>query len=409
MSILMTGVDHSTASVDIRAIFSYTKKGAAAALEKLRQIAGIRGALILSTCNRTEIWVSADDAFSGQLPELICGLKQVNQEDYGNVLVSRSGQEAVDHLFALTCGLKSSIMAEDQILTQVKDALTLARENDATDNVLETLFRMAVTAAKRVKTEVVFSHGNETAATQAISLLEKDGFFVAGKRCMVIGNGEMGKIAALTLKERGTDVLVTVRQYHSGMVQIPAGCRRIDYGERLDYLPDCELVISATASPNCTLTRAAMESLTLLKRLILIDLAVPRDIEPAVGELPGIKLYDIDDFKISRLSDRMEEELARAESILQEYKKEFLDWYDGRDLIPRIQSVKADAVNDLNLRIKKVMEKTSMEAEDREKLQAAVLSAAGKVMQKLLFGLRDTMEEEAFEQCVRGLEKIYEK
>ena len=202
---------------------------------------------------------------------------------------------------------------------------------------------------------------------------------------------------------------MTVRQYHSGVVQIPAGCRRINYGERYEYLPQCELVVSATASPNCPLTRAGMEAVTLPEHLILIDIAVPRDIEKSVGELPGVELYDIDDFKISRLSPKMARELEQAEAILAEQKREFYDWYNGRAMIPRIQQIKEDAVNDLNLRIHKAMEKTPMEEADRERLQAAVTAAAGKVMLKLLFGLRDVMDEDVFAQCVGGLEKIYEE
>lgn len=409
MSIQMIGIDHSMAPVDIRAIFSYTKKNAAAALEQLKNVDGISGALILSTCNRMEVWASTDEEFSADLVAMICEMKQVNSEDYRELFVRRREQEAVDHLFELTCGLKSRIIAEDQILTQVNDALALARENYAADNVLEILFRMAVTAAKRVKTEVAFSHGNETAVTQALSMLEMNGFSVKNRKCMVIGNGEMGKLAAQTLMERGADVCVTVRQYHSGVVQIPAGCKRINYGERYDYLPECELVVSATASPNCPLTRAGMEQIVLPEHIILIDIAVPRNIEKSVGELPGVELYDIDDFKISRLSPKIEQEIKQAEAILAEQKREFYDWYNGRDLIPRIQHIKDDAVNDLNLRIHKVIEKTPMEASDREMLQAAVTAAAGKVMLKLLFGLKGAMDEDVFAQCVGGLEKIYEE
>lgn len=168
-------------------------------------------------------------------------------------------------------------------------------------------------------------------------------------------------------------------------------------------------MVSATASPNCPLTRAGMEQIVLPEHIILIDIAVPRDIEKSVGELPGVELYDIDDFKISRLSPKIEQEIKQAEAILAEQKREFYDWYNGRDLIPRIQHIKDDAVNDLNLRIHKVIEKTPMEASDREMLQAAVTAAAGKVMLKLLFGLKGAMDEDVFAQCVGGLEKIYEE
>ena len=118
-------------------------------------------------------------------------------------------------LFYLTSGLKSQILGEDQILTQVKDALSMSRDEFTTDSVLEVLFRMAVTAGKKIKTEVPFSHGNPSVIHQAIRFLEEGGYHVRNKVCMVIGNGEMGKMAAQTLREAGADVTVTIRQYIS--------------------------------------------------------------------------------------------------------------------------------------------------------------------------------------------------
>ena len=119
---------------------------------------------------------------------------------------------------------------------------------------------------------------------QALSSLREQGYDVQGKTCMVIGNGEMGKVAAQTLKEAGGEVTVTVRQYRSGIVEIPAGCSRINYGERLDFLPKCDLAVSATASPNYTLREEQLKELDISKPLLLLDLAVPRDIEPSWGE-----------------------------------------------------------------------------------------------------------------------------
>lgn len=140
MSIRMIGIDYHLADVDIRAVFSFTKKSAAEAMEKLIQKPGIRGSVILSTCNRMEFWASLDKTYEGSLLDELCGLKGVHTEEYGRYFVERSGKDAVNHLFHLTCGLKSMILAEDQIITQVKDALSLAREAYSTDNVLEVLF-----------------------------------------------------------------------------------------------------------------------------------------------------------------------------------------------------------------------------------------------------------------------------
>ena len=322
-------------------------------------------------------------------------------------MVQRTGKEAVEHLFYLASGLKSQILAEDQILTQVKDALALAREAYCTDNVLEVLFRMAVTAAKRVKTEVSFSRGNISVIHQALDCLENQGFSLRGKTCMVIGNGEMGKLAALALKEAGADVTVTVRQYRSGIVSIPKGCDRINYGDRMEFLPKCDLAVSATASPNYTLTRQLLEEEDIPGHMVLIDLAVPRDIEPSAGTLPNVTLYDIDSFKINTLSPKMQASMDKAGVILAEQQEEFYNWYDGHDLIPRIRDIKKEAVEDLNLRIMKILRKTPMEDADREKLLNAIDTAAAKVVNKMIFGLRDSLEQEAFKNCVEGLEQLY--
>ena len=409
MSISMIGIDYKKASVDVRAQFSFTKKNTVAALEDLKKEPGILGCIILSTCNRMEIWVSTGEDWKGSLYEFLCKEKEKDPREFEKYFVKREEEEAVEHLFYLTSGLKSQILAEDQIITQVKDALALSREAYCTDNVLEVLFRMAVTAAKKVKTQVSFSRANSSVIHQAIERLEDQGFSLQGKTCMVIGNGEMGKVTALALKEAGADVTVTVRQYRSGIVTIPQGCDRINYGERLEFLPKCDLVVSATASPNYTLTMEQIENAKIPGHVVLIDLAVPRDIEPSAGTLNNVTLYDIDSFKIDAVSPKLQASLDQAGEILREQQEEFYNWYNGRDLIPRIQEIKADAVEDLNLRIMKILRKTPMEDSDRENLLKAIDTAAGKVVNKMMFGLKDFMKEEEFINCVEGLEKLYEE
>ena len=344
----------------------------------------------------------------GSLLSFLCREKEVPEEEYREYFITREGREAVEHLFYLTSGLKSQILAEDQIITQVKDALTLSRDAYCTDGVLEVLFRMAVTAAKKVKTEVVFSRANTSVIHQAIDRLENQGFSIQGKTCMVIGNGEMGKVTALALKEAGADVTVTVRQYRSGIVTIPQGCERINYGDRMELLPKCDLVVSATASPNCTITKELFENAEVPHHVILIDLAVPRDIDPEVGELQNVTLYDIDSFKIDAASPRLRASMQKAGAILDEQMSEFYNWFSGRDVFPRIQDIKTEAVEDLNARILKILKKTPMEDSDREKLLKAIDTAAGKVVNKMIFGLRDSLEQDAFMECVAGLEKVYE-
>ena len=262
-------------------------------MEKLKDTASVHGCIILSTCNRLEIWASHEEGQELSLYKCLCGLKNIEDDSYEQYFITRQDKEAVEHLFYLAGGLKSQILGEDQILTQIKDALNLAREHFTTDGVLEVLFRMAVTAGKKIKTEVPMAHGNPSVIHQAVRRLKEQGYDMHGRTCMVIGNGEMGKVAAQTLRDAGANVTVTVRQYRSGMVSIPVGCSRIHYGERMNFLPMCDVVVSATASPNFTLREELFQEIRLEKPLMLLDLAVPRDIEPSLGKTEIISLFMI--------------------------------------------------------------------------------------------------------------------
>lgn len=408
MGIQMIGIDHSMAEIDVRTVFSFTKKKCIEALEAIKKIEGIQGCVLLSTCNRMELWVSCEDDFKGSLYEILCSVRQVDPEKYREYFTWRREREAAEHLFALASGLKSRILGEDQIITQVKDAQLLAREHYATDNVLEILFRMAVTAGKKVKTEVVLSKASHSAVHQAMETLKQEGHSFEGKRCMVIGNGEMGKLAATVLTQAGARVTVTVRQYRSGVVEIPRGCERIDYGERMSLFSQCDYVVSATASPNFTLKEECIRKVELNHPVVLIDLAVPRDIDPEVKKLYGITLYDIDDFQVNARDEKVRENIRKAEGILQEKAEEFFHWYECRDIIPKIEGIKSCAVEDLDLRLQKVLKGLPIEEEQKESLQQHIDLAVAKVVNKMMFGLRDTVSQKAFRECVEGLEKLYE-
>lgn len=385
------------------------KKNAGEAMEHVKEQEGVLGCVILSTCNRMELWISTARGCERDLYRQLCELKGIQDDSFRSYFVQRQEEDAVEHLFYLTSGLKSQILGEDQILTQVKDALTLAREHYTTDNVLEVLFRMAVTAGKKIKTNVAFSRGNPSVIHQAIQFLERENYTVRKKICMVIGNGEMGKMAAQTLREAGADVTVTVRQYRSGVVNIPVGCKRINYGERMAYLPQCDLVVSATASPNFTLREELFEEIVLEKPLVLIDLAVPRDIEPRIGERSDITLYDMDSFRLKETPKELEESLTQAGVIVKDQMAEFENWYSGKDLFPRIDEIKTEAVRDLNLRIHKIMRALPLSTEEQRELLESIDTAAEKVVNKMIFGLRESLEHQTFEECVAGLEKVYEE
>lgn len=407
MDLQMTGIDHNTAGVKIRECFSFTASQAERALQEVRKQPGVRGCVLLSTCNRMELYVSA---VPGEV-SMAALLEKILPDPfadafYGQYFSERTGEEAVRHLFALTAGFKSRIVGEGQILTQVKDALKRAREHFCTDTLLEVLFRQAVTAGKEVRAKELFAHADSSAVHCAIARLKEQGYTLQGKKCLVIGNGQMGKLAAEALTEEGASVTVTVRQYRSGIVEIPKGCSRIDYGERYRLIPACDLVISATVSPNLTIRKEPLAQARKgnCRTQVMIDLAVPRDMEEEIAQLEGVKLYDIDAFQSGWEAARTDGLRAEAEHFLDAKTAEFADWYACRGLVPRIQQIGRKAAEEICWRMGRGLEQLS--DEERERMTGLLDTSTQKVIDKMLYHLRDGLEREELYHCIEVLEQI---
>lgn len=406
MKLRMIGIDHSRAPVDIRERYAFTKASVRMVMQTKIHTSeydnGIRGCVLLSTCNRMELYVSLASEAEPDLYALICDWKGLVPGADRSYFYEKKDLEAAGHVFELTCGLRSQIMGEDQILTQVKDALMLAREEAATDSCIEVLFRQAVTVAKEIKTDVSFARGNCSAATAAIEQLRKSGAVFTGKRALVIGNGMMGRLTAQALMEAGAQVTVTVRQYHSGTVDIPEGAERINYGERYEKLADADYVFSATASPNLTITPDRLAGMRLAGKTFA-DLAVPRDIDPAVKDLPGVRLLRMDDLDVEQLSGEQKEQIKRAQEKISEALNGFEHFYCGRDLIPRIGKYADEMGADLWGRMRK--ECAVLDEPQREWIEQAVKRSGSKVTAHILYALRDGLDTDTFLHCLEILEK----
>ncbi len=403
MPIVMAGIDHNRADLDVRSRFSFTRKMMEDAFTWLKRHYAVDGSVIISTCNRMEIWLSTGDESLSPVT-VLCRFMQVDCGEYGDYFVERREREAVDHLFRLAAGLESKVIGEDQIVTQVNEALGCAHSLGATDHALEVLFRMAVTAAKRVKTETDLSLSDSSVIHTALKALREQGLSLAGKNCMVIGSGMMGRISAQALLDEGARVRVTVRKYRKGIVDIPQGCVRIDYDDRYEQLPHCDLVVSATSSPNYTLCRQDLASLKPNHSIILIDLAVPRDIEKSAEELEWATLYDIDAFGIDLESEKVRENMRRAEAILAEEKEAFYTWYEGRDVVPRIQALKEAAAGNVTARLAPAMRRAALEGLLRSNLEEEIEGSASRMMNHMLFGMRSRLPEDTFRECLSAME-----
>ncbi len=407
MNIQMIGIDHTTAAVDVREKFSFTTTVQARIMAETKALPGGLGALLLSTCNRTELWVHCRPGVAPDLVACLCAAAGADAAAYRDRFRRREGREAVAYLFHMASGLQSQIFGDDQILTQVKEALDRARAALCTDTVLEVLFRMAVTAAKKVKTGMQTSTANTDSVAFSMEMLRGEGYDFRGRQCLVIGNGRMGKLAATALREAGADVTVTVRQYRSGVVEIPQGCSRIDYGRRMELLPQCDIVVSATTSPNVTVKYEQLAACPRKDALLCIDLAVPRDIDPQVAQLPGVRLLDIDSFRVPQ-SAELQRLREAAEGILEQQIQEFGTWYDCRDMIPLTEELSEKFAVDAVTRVEGSLRRLHLDEDTAAGFRQQLEEIARKQFRRLVFAVRDEAGAAAFRQCLGAVEKLYD-
>lgn len=407
MDIYMTGINYSNAELEYREMFSLTLENQAIIAKKLINLGMAKGCIFLSTCNRTELWISGNNplAIDFFINEVLKSY-EVNlliKKDIEERFIVRRGEEAVDYLLELACGIHSQIFGEDQILTQLKVATDNARENEYVDSILETLFRTAVTGAKKVKTEITLTNKNRSLPESIISQLEEKYGLLRERPCLVIGNGEMGRLMAGCLVEARAKVEMTLRQYKKKQAVIPSGSGVVLYEERYNGIEEKEFIFSATRSPHYTMKFEDLK--TLLKRdknYYFIDMALPRDIDPRINELDNVTLLHIDDFGVS--AECSDEDLEATRDILLEYKHDFINWYNIRTLAPKVNEI-SEVIGELtDCKLTKVYKNINISEDDKGFLQSSVQAAAKKAVSKIIFGLRENMEIEQYNQLLQALE-----
>ena len=319
MSLQMSGLDCHRAGVSLRERLAFSREQIAKLLDWLKSQPGVEGCVLLSTCNRTEVYISG--APETDPWRLLCLGAGQAEAPFAPFFTTRIGEAAAEHLMEVACGLHSQILGEDQIITQVRVALELAQARNAADPVLASLFRHAVTAGKRAKTEVKVSRNVPSMGTRCREILEEELGGLEGKHILVIGNGQMGRLAAELLHEAGANVQVTLRTYRHGETVVPSGCGTVPYEARLAALEGADALVSATTSPHYTLTKEQLASLQNPPK-IAMDLAVPRDIDPACAEI--LKLYDTD--ALGTGGPGTPEELSAMEEIARQELTRFAQW-----------------------------------------------------------------------------------
>lgn len=397
----MAGVDYEKADLDIRSLFSFQTRAAKEAALYIKQRYEVDGVVVLFTCNRTEVYVSAasriDDLF-----EVICYLKNIDATKYIKYAVERCGIDAVDHLFRLACGMKSKVFGEDQIITQVKNALVIAREIGTTDSYIERTFQTALAAAKKVKTEIRLTAVKASVVDELIKTLKADMHSIRGKKCLVIGNGSIGRLAAASMVQAGARVTVTVRNYKTRQVEIPKECRVVDYKDRYTDIKSYDIIISATTSPHHTIKYEECSHMLADRHHILIDLAVPEDISYKFGEMENITFYNIDSFGQGGRIGQNDKAVKCALDIIKEYEAKLESEENVREYIKSIQDISKECGRMIFERAKDELKAQNI---CFDTVESAVRKAAEKTVSSMLFKLKKNLPSEYYSACIDAIEE----
>lgn len=390
----MAGIDWENANMDKREAFSFTGSQVEHLCQTIAQSSGAEGCVLLSTCNRTELYLSGEEDLQPDV--LLCQAAQVQGAE--QLFTVRRGRGAERHLMRVSCGLCSQILGEDQIVSQVKRAYTIAHDAQTTDAALSQLFRLAATAGKKSRTQVRLSAAPLSVAGQAVALIEEKLGSLSGTRALVIGNGEMGRLASSLLAAKGCQVAVTLRSYRHGQTIVPAGCRTIAYDERMSLIPQCDILLSATTSPHYTVTRDDLEDMEQIP-YVVCDLSMPRDIDPTIRHMTGVcTFFDMDSMG-GRDAHVNTEDRQQVEDIIEEQMQEFDRWKTYRRALPRMEELSvllAERIaGDYDF---SVLTETEDE-ETAEKMETAARLAADKAVHWLLTGMQKELTDAALDAC----------
>lgn len=380
MSIILVGLDHHTAPVALREQFSLSGCALDSALNELTtrqalsslpdehaQFGGIHECVILSTCNRLEIYATTGNPASAfiAIERFLCGLQKLSVDDLHPHLYFEQDQVAVVHLLRVASGLDSLILGEPQILGQVSEAYTRAQGAGAVGMVLSQVFARAIHAGKRARSETAISR-HTTSVSHAAARLARDTFGdLRQARVLVVGAGEMAELAATALYDEGVRRITCINRTYARAEQL--ACRL--KGRALNWcflsaaLAEADVIISATDAPHTVIYAdevAQVMPRRAGKPLVIVDIAVPRDVEPETGDLPGVQRYDIDHLRGAVDSNRVQRKAAipDVEAIIHQEVADVFCWLHGRQVVPVLvelrQKAETVARSELNLMLRRL-------------------------------------------------------
>jgi glutamyl-tRNA reductase len=347
--LLLVGASHRTAPVELRERLDFGSRGLDAAVRALAERQSAAEAVVISTCNRAELYVVCEQpsAAVDDLVGFIADFHQLSAEQIRPHLYSHVDHEAARHLFRVSSGLDSMVVGEPQILGQIKEAYSVATTVQTAGPLLNKLFHWAFGVGKRVRTETALAEGAVSVSFAAVSLAKKIFGNLNGRRVLVIGAGEMGKLTAIHLKAQGVaSVVITSRTLaHAQQLAEEVGGTVAAWSTLPQALLEADIVITSTGSSTPILSKAQVKEAVPASRtrpLFLIDIAVPRDVDPRAAEIEQVFLYNIDDLQsiVRENLQKRGHEVSRAEQIVEEEVTKFASWHRSREAVPTIVALR---------------------------------------------------------------------
>lgn len=354
MHLIVVGLNNKTAPVEIRERLSFQESQIGDAMEALKGRKSILENVIVSTCNRTEVYAVVDQLHTGKyyIREFLAEWFSMERSDFDPYLFIYENDKVIRHLFKVACGLDSMIIGETQILGQVRSSYLLAQEKQTIGTVFNRLFKEAVTVAKKAHTETDIGANAVSVSYAAVELSKKIFGDLQGKQVAIVGAGKMGKLAIQNLQGSGVDKIAVVNRTFERAKEMADEFNGEAYSldNLIDVLSQSDIVISSTGSSQYVITKSMMETVEKTRKgqpIFLVDIAVPRDIDPEIHDLDSMFLYDIDDLE-GVVEANMEERQKAAELIetfIDEAQSDFQEWLNTLGVIPLISNLREKALN----------------------------------------------------------------
>jgi len=390
MDIFVVGLNHKTSPVEIREKLAIQPEEIETYFPNLLG-AKVRELAALSTCNRVEFYFWGEEDGVDEIVSFVCELKGVSSDELKKYLYVYKGEEAVVHVFRVASSLDSMVLGEPQIVGQFKDAFELSQKANLTGPFINQLMSKALSTSKKVRTRTGIGESAVSVSYAAVELAEKIFGELNKCVCALIGAGEMAELAARHLKDAGIKKLLVVNRTFERAVELAKelGAYPMSFDEFDDALLESDIVITSTASQSFILDKPKMEKIMKKRKhrpIFLIDIAVPRDIDPQVDEVENVYLYNIDDLEavVEENRKRREKEAVKAEAIVREEAKKFVSWLKTQEVVPLIVALRERAEAIRQAELKKTLSKLNLSDKELKAIEAMSSSIVNKLLHPVL-------------------------